>query len=571
MKPKSITAKLFFSICALIIISLLTLSLTLSIRFSNDYVENKTAFVKQNLYKSKQSVDYFIKSIEKTADILCDNIKIKSELKGETYHFDINELINDVISVQESINNIILIRKNGEWATTKLSISNDVKEYVNTIVKLKDKDNMNSNSSYYFPKDFDNFYFAKPVFDSSTQKYIGTLILDISKSYLRELLLLLYSSRNDKVCLLDSNGTIIINHPIVSNFDSIINEHPVLTKSSNVFMRIDVFGIDSLVASSTVGFSNWKIVSITSLKEMNSELFSMRFISACILLVFIVLSIISAHFLSSHFTRPILTLNNKIISITKDYVSSKELQIDIKKGDEFKQLNESFDKMVEKQQELFNKILASQKRESELQFEVLHAQINPHFLYNTLDTVKWMVLIGNTDNIENFINSLINLLRYNISSNKLTTLKKEIQSVKNYVFLQRYKYGNIFSIEYKIDDLTEECVILRLILQPLVENAIFHAFDQENENGIITISSKIEDEKLIIEVADNGTGFSTTNIDEITNKNANRPKYSNIGLNNLNERIKLYYGDGYFLKINNRPNKGAVVTMVLPVLYKDEQ
>jgi two-component system sensor histidine kinase YesM len=244
-----------------------------------------------------------------------------------------------------------------------------------------------------------------------------------------------------------------------------------------------------------------------------------------------------------------------------------DINVKVNSQDEFGQLSQSFDNMVVKLKDYMDKEFNEQKKKSEMKFQILQNQINPHFLYNTLDSVKWLATIQNVPNISEMVTSLINLLRYNLlDTDRLTTLAEEIEGVKNYIVIQKYRYGNIFTVSYNISESIMSCKILRFILQPIVENAIYHGFENLSKQGAIEINAYQTDQNLTIEVIDNGSGPGIDNIGEnIVYQRSD--SFNGIGLNNIQERIQLYFGAQYGLKLfAGENNKGTIVTITVPFI-----
>lgn len=212
------------------------------------------------------------------------------------------------------------------------------------------------------------------------------------------------------------------------------------------------------------------------------------------------------------------------------------------------------------------------KKKADMEFQILQAQINPHFLYNTLDSIKWLAVIQNVHNISSMTNSLINLLKYNISrNNKTVMLSEELESVKNYVNIQKYRYGDIFEVTYDVNEDLLEYRILKFILQPIVENAIFHGFENMEGNCLIKIIARKKDEYLIIEIIDNGIGITNERLEDIQSPNKDKGKFSGIGLRNIEERIKLYFGEKYGLTIDSKLHEGTHVSLFLPIISNEEE
>lgn len=205
----------------------------------------------------------------------------------------------------------------------------------------------------------------------------------------------------------------------------------------------------------------------------------------------------------------------------------------------------------------------------------MRAQVNPHFLFNTLTTIRWMAIIKKADNIVDSVDALADILKYSMDKGKeFVTLEEEVHSIKSYVSLQNYHYGSRFVLLENISQDLLECQVIKFILQPIVENSILHAFKEKKSNCVISIKAICEERNaekyLILSVSDNGFGMSKEQIEEfdVSRKKGYRRKNkeSGIGLLNVDERIRIQFGNTYGLAITGEANKGTTVWYTLPVL-----
>jgi two-component system sensor histidine kinase YesM len=206
------------------------------------------------------------------------------------------------------------------------------------------------------------------------------------------------------------------------------------------------------------------------------------------------------------------------------------------------------------------------KRQAEL--KMLQAQINPHFLFNTLNSFKWVAMLSQNNTLNKGLESLSVLLRNTIlNKNNLVPIEEELDNLSHYANIQKIRYGASFTLESDIAGELKGYYILKFILQPIVENSIIHATEEEAITTKITVKMREISGKVIVTIADNGQGFDTTLIKK---QNGQSNKLSGIGIDNVNERIKIHYGSTYGLTINSELGKGTTTTIVLPVLSHNE-
>jgi two-component system sensor histidine kinase YesM len=235
--------------------------------------------------------------------------------------------------------------------------------------------------------------------------------------------------------------------------------------------------------------------------------------------------------------------------------------------DDVNGLVRSFDNMLNRVEELVDTVVQEHKLENDLRYEALRAQINPHFLFNTLSAIKWSAKMSGADNVSKMISALGRLLEVSINKGEEEiTFKEELDLMECYVYIQNVRYNDKLEIRINI---TDESIyshrMLKLILQPIVENCIIHGFEDKNDNCIIEINAYIKEESIIIEVVDNGIGMDAHAIEHLLHNNENtKRKFNGIGLNNVHERIKLKYGQNYGLSITSEPGKGTTVSISIP-------
>ena len=205
-----------------------------------------------------------------------------------------------------------------------------------------------------------------------------------------------------------------------------------------------------------------------------------------------------------------------------------------------------------------------EKREAEL--HALQMQINPHYIYNTLASVKWLIWQGEKEKSIKVIDAFITLLRNTISNKQeMIPLKQEIENLQHYVYINQVRYGNNISVEYYMLPQFEDFMVPKLILQPFVENAFFHAFP-DGQKGMITVFVKKNDKNMIIEIMDDGVGIENDRLSDIKQKHVpKKENFTGIGVNNVDNRIKLIYGSEYGVDIKSTQGKGTTITVRFPL------
>ena len=213
------------------------------------------------------------------------------------------------------------------------------------------------------------------------------------------------------------------------------------------------------------------------------------------------------------------------------------------------------------------------KRRSEL--DSLQSQINPHFLYNTLDIIVWMIENERQQDAARIVTALARLFRISLSKGKsIIPIADEIEHVRNYLTIQTLRYKNKFEYTIEVEEAVKDCATIKLIIQPLVENAIYHSMVYMDGEGEITITAKSVGDEVQIIVADNGLGMTEEMVEKLLKGelSSSKKKGSGIGVTNVNERIKLYFGQAYGLEVQSEPDEGTQMIIHLPrVNYTGEE
>lgn len=272
--------------------------------------------------------------------------------------------------------------------------------------------------------------------------------------------------------------------------------------------------------------------------------------------------IIATYFFVKQTTKPLSVLVNKMANARNEKYDG---QIEVIGSYEIQELTSTYNAMLEDLNRYIEELMNVQKEKRKAEISALQMQINPHYVYNTLASIKWLIYQGEIEKSTKAIDAFISLLRSTIgNTDEYTTVEKEIENLKNYVFINNTRYGDKVQVEYFVNFGCEECQIPKMILQPFVENAFFHAFPYERK-GKITILVRKLDDNLQIQIIDDGVGIDQKRLKEISEGNTKTEHFTGIGVNNVDDRLKLLYGSQYGILIESEENKGTRITVCIPV------
>jgi len=274
-------------------------------------------------------------------------------------------------------------------------------------------------------------------------------------------------------------------------------------------------------------------------------------------------------FISDKISNPIKRLDGSVREI-----ESGNLDVEIVPSGsyEVEHLGKSIKNMLGRIKVLMSDLVEEHNAKRKSEFDTLQSQINPHFLYNTLDIIVWMIENENSDKAVNIVTALAKFFRISLSKGKnIITVKDEVEHVRNYLMIQNMRFKNRFEYSIDVDEKVLSYSSLKLMLQPLVENAIYHGMEFMDGDGEIDVKVFKEDDSLYFTITDNGLGMSEDMVETLLSKDfVPSKKGSGIGVKNVNERIKLYFGSEYGLKVESEPDEGTKITIHLPAVVYGE-
>jgi len=278
-------------------------------------------------------------------------------------------------------------------------------------------------------------------------------------------------------------------------------------------------------------------------------------------------AVIAAWSLSKSIYTPIKKLHDVTTTITKNDLQALMTSDNV---DEITELGMSFNIMIGKIKELLDSKIKEQEDLKKAELRALQAQINPHFLYNTLDTIIWMAESKKTDDVVGIVTALSSFFRISLSKGMdWITIGEEVERIRNYLTIQKMRYRDILDFKIEVDADVAENTILKLLLQPLVENALYHGIKNKRQGGTISVRARLSGEdEVLLEVKDDGIGFTPEKLAQLraglADDSGKIKMDSGFGIDNVNNRIRLYYGRQYGLSIKSEYNTGTCVTMVIP-------
>lgn len=391
----------------------------------------------------------------------------------------------------------------------------------------------------------------------------GILLVDMNFSGIRQIFTEINSRGMGYVYLVNNDGELIYHPKQNLIFSNMLKENNLMASRYDDGVHEERFqGEERTVIVKTVGYTGWKIVSVTPKADLVRDFDSTKIMAVIIIILAVTLMIFANQFVALQIAKPLKKLENSLQGIGVDL----RPEIYIGGSPEIQHLGETIRSMVEQLRELTDDIVREQEEKRKSELDALQSQINPHFLYNTLDSIMWMIESERYEEAISMVHALGKLFRISLSKGKnIITVGDELLHARSYLDIQKYRYKNKFTSYFDVEEGIEKYKTIKLIIQPLIENAIYYGMEYMDGEGEIYIRAYTRGNDLFMEVQDNGPGMPREQVEKLLLEDTEtRSKGSGIGLRNVHQRIQLYFGWDYGLEIVSEPDEGTTVRIHLP-------
>jgi two-component system sensor histidine kinase YesM len=331
-------------------------------------------------------------------------------------------------------------------------------------------------------------------------------------------------------------------------------------------------GADYQIISQWSEYTQWKTVGVFPLNQIMRQVSSIRYYSLIIAGVTVLIALLVSVFFTGGIARPVIELRSLMKEAEEGNLS---VRFQGRQEDEIGYLGKSFNTMIEEVQKLLDLVYHEQQSKREAELKILQEQIKPHFLYNTLDTIQWMAQEHGAQDIVQVVGALTSLFRIGLARGKeMIRLADELEHVRSYLIIQKARYEDKFDFSLSTDEEVLSCMVLKLMLQPLVENAIYHGIKERRGHGSIQVEARRRDGMLVMRVSDDGVGMSPARLEEVKALLASSSPHgeglAGYGIHNVHERIQLSFGNRYGLRFQSAPDRGTTVEILHPLVSSEE-
>lgn len=405
----------------------------------------------------------------------------------------------------------------------------------------------------------------KPLFDKQLQNTY--VIVNIREDYLQELIGAHMQGASLNQLVIDRSGQkLFASREGLQHSERKMYEGIGLDKRGH-YNYASESGSSYLVNYATLDMNpDWVLIGYQSKAELLEPVHRLRLAILSIMGGCVILALIMSSMLSELLLKPLFKLRNLMLKVERNKL---DVRFESVFEDEISQVGHKFNRMMDQIGELILEVKASEQEKRKSEIKALQAQIDPHFLYNTLNTIYWKSEMAEQQAVSEMIVSLSLLFRLGLNNGQeITTLRQELKHVEQYLLLQAMCYPDLFDYELApVEEKLLDAPVLKILLQPLAENCILHGFQELPYKGKITVAAYEQDGMLVLSVADNGTGMDAARVERMLNSPAS--EQTSYALSNVRSRLSLYYGHTAAIKLESEPNVHTVVKLIIPIMAKE--
>ena len=438
--------------------------------------------------------------------------------------------------------------------------------------------------------ELENFHFSTPhvqnLFDDPSYRYywvvslsrtveltrngnsmLGVLLVDMNYSSIEQLLEKANTDTSGEYVYLMAPDGEIIYHPKQNLIHMGLYEENNTEAAGyeDTTVKENFHGEKRLVTVKTICYTGWKLISVVPMKSFSMGMTGMRNLVVLLVALTVLAVVILNQMVSARISKPLRRLND---SVKEWEAGNMNPDIYIGGSMEVEHLGKTLRSTVAQIRQLMDDIVVEQEEKRKSELDALQSQINPHFLYNTLDSIVWMITGERYDDAVFMITQLASLFRISLSKGKtVIKIEDEVKHARNYMNIQKIRYKNSFEVDFQIEeDILDGCIV-KLVLQPLLENAIYYGMEFMDGEGEIHVRGYRKDKDVYLEVEDNGLGMPEEEAAELLNGKERPHKHgSGVGLVNVHSRLKLRFGEAYGLVIHSCPDEGMMVQIHIPYI-----
>ena len=565
-KTYSLMKILFTSASGIIILILATVSISITTYFTDIFHQMSTTKYEEVFEQANEQLSMILYDVTTLGSILENNSELTGAVNLASSHPNQFTRLQNESKVQQllatSSNYYKYIRNIYLYKNDKVFFIHDSFSPINYSAIMEEdwfQDVQEGRQDQVILTYDENYFiYAQSFCRTLISKSPGVLLVLLDASLLQNCLKNINSNNGVIISAFDAENTLLYTQN--ASKQDLLENHLTNLNAYDTGAHIKLKNTTYILAKQINPFTNWTLVSLTPKDATKEDLYPIYHQIVMIVLLALLISIILTFFLSRVITRSFNPLMRSMERSAKgdftfDPYTSQVAEINV--------LIDGYDDMLHRISDLISRMknIEEEKRKTEL--EILQAQINPHFTYNTLNSIRWLALMQDSPQIAEMISSFSTLLQITSSHpNEFILVEQELQEVSCYVDIMKFRYNASIDILFEVQEKTKKCKTLKLLIQPLVENCFYHAFSDASDYGRIVIRAYLSEDALVYEVEDNGEGIS---FDGCQLPHSSAEGVHNIGLTNINKRIQIWFGEKYGISFHSELHIGTKVIVTQPI------
>lgn len=588
MKNKNLSARfigkfssiqsVIFATVAVLVLSAVVIVTDVSMKFTNTSIfENSSEYTHTIIQQMNQNIDSYIDYMENIAYLISSNEDVQDYLFDEKIdnegRYRILNQLQTILDSRSDIRNVGIISKNGRM------LINDGSKSVNQDLDL------NTQEWYATALEKPN----GPILTSSHVQHIisgerpwvitlsrgirdrsgsgekeGVFFIDLNYSAISELCDQSTVGTKGYAFILDAKGNIVYHPQQQQLYNELQTENISLIMDTDEDTVLTGTGNDGkLYSISRSEKTGWTVVDCTNVKELLSKSRQAQSVYVLTAIILVIVALLFSRFMARSITLPIQKLRDSMKKVQEGDFSVSDVVVDSK--NEIGSLTKSFDVMTHRIHELMEQNVHEQEEKRKSELKALQSQINPHFLYNTLDSIIWMAEGKKNEEVVLMTASLARLLRQSISNeDEVVPIANEVEYARGYLTIQKMRYKDKLEFQIEVDSSILYIPLIKLVLQPIIENAIYHGLKYKESKGLLIVKGFMKDGNAVLQVIDDGVGMDEETLAHIYDKHKVNYHSNGVGVYNVQKRLKLYYGEDYGITYTSELGKGTTATITIP-------
>jgi two-component system sensor histidine kinase YesM len=541
-------------------------------------------YTRELVHQITNNIEFYIDYMDSVSSIIEANTEVQEHLRGNSKAGTVRQVLRTLTDVRNDISLIVLFDTNGGFITAgsenilnPFAVPEKQPWYYDAINARGDSVISSSHVQNIIADRYQwVISLSREIVDPETSRGIGILLVDLNYRIIEQICGSIALGERGYIFIVDQNGDIVY-HPQQQLLYGGLKTEDInrITGGEEKYFPGDDTDNEKFYTVENMLSTGWKVVGVNYRSEFVEGWDTIRATYASWGIMFLAAAMGMSIFIAQRISDPIKQLRASMRAVEQ---GNFDIRAEIHSSTEIGELGKDFNIMIGEIQNLLGRVTAEQEQKRKSELKALQMQINPHFLYNTLDSVIWMAQGGKQDEVIAMSSALAKLFRLSISKGKeLIDIASEMEHVRNYLTIQKIRYKDRLDYRIEVDDEIKPYRIVKIILQPLVENAIYHGIKNHSSAGTVLISGHKTAAGMILQVRDDGIGMDSETLERVRRglgtdgggRTGQTHLGSGVGVHNVDERIKLYFGQEYGLEFESQEDQGTTVTIRLPAILED--